>query len=114
MVKANANGTNGVLTIGGGSISGDTVINLYASGTNGMVHFVDNVSLNGNSVKTISGHTVTIANGKIVNINGPSKANVFTNNPNYSGSGGNNSTTGIFGGQGATTQPLILNPNPGG
>ncbi len=31
---------------------------------------------------------------------------VFTNQPNYNGSGGNGSTTGIFGGAGATTQPL--------
>ena len=114
VVKVNASGPNGVLTIGGGMVSADTTINLYASGSNGTVNFIDNVTLNGNSVKTISGNTVTIANGKIVTVNGPNKANVFTNNPNYTGSGGNNSTTGTFGGKGAATQILALNPNPGG
>jgi hypothetical protein len=53
---------------------------------------------------------VTIFNGKLVTISGPSAANVFTNRPNYSGSGGDGSTTGAFGGKGATTQPLANAP----
>ena len=53
-------------------------------------------------MKTIAGDAVTIFNGKVVTVNGPAPANVFTNNPNYTGWGGNGSTTG----QGATTQPL--------
>jgi hypothetical protein len=37
-------------------------------------------------------------------------ASVFTNVPNYTGSGGNETTTGTFGGNGATTQPLDQAP----
>ncbi len=110
IIKANALGTNGQLNVGGGTISADSAIDLFASGSNGAVNFTDNVTLNGNSVKTISGHTVTVSNGKIVTIGGPAPASVFTNHPNYSGSGGNNSTTGTFGGKGATTRPLSASP----
>lgn len=113
-VKARALGSNGTLNVGGGTISADSTINLYAGGSNGTVNFTDNVTLSGTSVKTISGNTVTVVNGKIVTISGPAPASVFTNNPNYSGSGGNGSTTGTFGGSGATTSPLSAGPGPGG
>jgi hypothetical protein len=113
-IKVQALGPNGQLNIGGGTMSADTTIFLYAGGSNGTVNFTDNVTLNGQSVKTISGNTVTIRDGKIVTISGPTPANVFTNHPNYTGSGGNNSTTGTFGGAGATTHPLSAGPGPGG
>jgi hypothetical protein len=112
-VKIGALGNNGTLTIGRSTISADSAIKLYAGGSNGEVKFVDNVTLSGNSVKTIVGNTVTITNNKVVTVNGNTPANVFTNHPNYTGSGGNNSTTGKFSGQGATTQPLSALP-PGG
>jgi hypothetical protein len=114
VVKAMAMGSNGQLNIGGGTISADTLIHLYAGGSNGQVNFTDNVTLGGNSVKNISGHSVTIHNGKVVTVGGTTPANVFTNNPNYTGSGGNGSRTGTFGGQGATTAPLSAGPGPGG
>jgi hypothetical protein len=110
VVKANVLGANGQLLIGGGSIDANSAIKLYASGANGSVVVTDNVTLNGNSVKTIAGNTVTINNGKIVTVNGLRTANVFTNNPNYTGSGGNGSTTGKFGGRGATTKPFNQRP----
>ena len=113
-VKVSALGANGTLNVGGGTISADSIINLYAGGSNGTVKFTDNVTLSGNSVKTISGNTVTIVNGKVVTISGPAPASVFTNNANYTGSGGNGSTTGTFGGKGATTSPLSAGPGPGG
>ncbi|HSH40067.1 MAG TPA: hypothetical protein VK993_14940, partial [Chthoniobacterales bacterium] len=109
-VKAAAFGDNGQLNIGGGTISADTLISLYAGGSNGTVNFTDNVTLSGTSVKNIAGNTVTITGGKVVTINGNGAANVYTNNPNYTGSGGNGSTTGTFNGQGATTQPLSAAP----
>jgi FecR protein len=109
-VKVGALGNNGTLTIGGGTISADSLIRLYAGGSNGTIDFTDNVTLSGNSVKQIAANTVTIFNGKIVTINGLAPASVFTNNPNYTGFGGNGSTTGTFGGQGATTQPLANAP----
>jgi hypothetical protein len=109
-VKVRALGKNGQLNIGGGTISADTAIQLYAGGSNGEVNFLDNVTLSGTSVKTISGNTVTIRDGKVVTVQGNGPANVFTNRPNYTGSGGNGSTTGTFGGQGATTAPLASGP----
>jgi hypothetical protein len=109
-VKALALGSDGQLVISGGTISADSLINLYAGGSNGTVKFEESVTLSGNSVKTIQGNTVTIKDGKIVTISGPAPASVFTNIPNYTGSGGNGSTTGTFGGQGATTAPLSSGP----
>jgi hypothetical protein len=109
-IKVGALGNNGTLTIGGGTMSADNMIKLYAGGSNGMIVFTDDVTLNGNSVKTIAADTVTINNTKVVTIHGPAPANVFTNHPNYTGFGGNGSTTGTFAGQGATTQPLNSAP----
>ena len=109
-VKVGALGANGALNVGGGTISADSLIHLYAGGSNGTVNFTESVTLSGNSVKTISGNTVTIRDGKIVTVTGPAPASVFTNNPNYTGSGGNGTTTGVFGGQGATTAPLSSGP----
>ncbi len=100
IVKVGALGDNGVLTIGGGVISADTVLKLYAVGANGAVNFVSNVTLNGNSVKTIAGNTVTVQNNVIVTIGGGKPADVYVLDPrgaNYSNfNGGNNSTTGMF------------------
>src|SRR5205085_4281648 len=56
-IKVGALGNNGTLTIGGGTISADTLIKLYAGGSNGTVNFVDNVTLSGNSIKNIAGDT---------------------------------------------------------
>lgn len=106
VVKIGALGDNGSLNIGGGTISADTLLKLYAAGSNGSVNFNDDVSLNGASMKIIAGETVTIRDGKTVTIGGSSPAQVFTDHPNYTGSGGNGSTTGQFGGKGATTQPF--------
>jgi hypothetical protein len=106
VVKVGALGTDGRLIIGGGSIDANSAIKLYARGSNGEVHFVDNVSLTGLSTKIIAGSTVTIDNGKTVTVGGIRPASVFTDRPNYSGSGGNGSTSGRFGGAGATTKPF--------
>jgi hypothetical protein len=112
VLKVGALGTNGVLTIGGGSLSGDTTLKLYASGSNGTVNFISNVSLSSNSSVIIAGNTVTLNNGVVVTITGDDgvNASVFTNVPNYTGSGGNGSTTGMFAGNGAQTAPLDQAP----
>ena len=109
-IKLQTHGRNGQLNIGGGTMSADSAISLYAAGSNGQVNFNDNVTLSGTSVKTIAGNTVNISNNKTVNVQGSGPANVFTNHPNYSGSGGNGSTSGRFGGAGATTQPFSSRP----
>jgi hypothetical protein len=111
VVKVGTLGPNGQLIIGGGVIDANSAIKLYASGSNGEVRFVDNVTLKGSSVKTIAGSTVTINNGKVVTIGGLRPAEVFTNRANYSGSGGNGSTTGRFGGAGARTKPFNQAPS---
>jgi FecR protein len=107
-LKVGVFGTNGTLRIGGGTLAANTLLHLYAPSSNGIVDFVSNVTLNcTGSVPVIAANTVTIENGVVVTIGGSSPANVFTNVANYSGrNGGNNSTTGIFAGAGATTQPL--------
>ena len=112
IVKVAALGANGTLFIGKSVISADTILKLYANGSNGLIDFTDNVTLNGTSVKTIAADTVTIDNGKVVTVNGP-PADVFVNfngmvpKANYTGSGGNGSTTGSFSPNGAKNpQPL--------
>lgn len=111
IVKVGALGANGTLNVGGGGISADSTIKLYAGGSNGTVNFIEDVTLNGNSMKIISAETVTIFDGKTVTVNGPSPVDVFTNNPNYTGWGGNATTTGTFAGKGANTHAFNLSPN---
>ncbi len=100
IVKVGALGNNGVLTIGGGTISADTTLKLYAAGSNGSVNFISNVTLSGNSVKTIAGNSVTVFNNVIVTIGGGKPADVYVldrTKANYSGfNGGNGSTNGMF------------------
>jgi hypothetical protein len=125
VVKVGALGDGGVLRIGAGNISADTILQLYATGSNGEVVFINNVTLGGNGAKHIAGHAVTINNDVQVNVSGPA-ANVYVNstngvpNANYSSaSGGNGTTNGTFQGSGATApQPLSsappIGPAPGG
>ena len=91
-------------------MSANTLMQLYAPGSNGIIDFVSNVTLRtSNAIPTIAANTVTIENGVVVTINAradgvPFPADVFTNVANYTGSGGNGSTTGTFAGTGATRQ----------
>ncbi|HWY51255.1 MAG TPA: FecR domain-containing protein [Chthoniobacterales bacterium] len=112
IVKVGVFGTNGTLTIGGGSISANTLLQLYAPGSNGSIDFISNVTLsNQSSAVVIAANKVTIFNGVVVTIGGSTDpASVFTNIANYTGFGGNGSTTGTFAGNGATTQPLSSAP----
>ena len=107
-IKVGVFGSNGTLRIGGGTLSANTLLHLYAPGSNGMIDFVANTTLNSSgAAAVIAANTVTIENGVVVTIGGSTPANVFANVPNYSGrNGGNNTTSGTFAGAGATTQPL--------
>jgi hypothetical protein len=91
-------------------LSANTLLHLYAPGSNGTIDFVGNTTLNSSgAAAVIAANTVTIENNMVVMIGGSTQANVFANVANYSsqnGSGGNNSTTGKFAGAGVTTQPL--------
>jgi hypothetical protein len=110
VLKAGVFGSNGTLNIGGGMLSADTELKLYASGSNGVLNFLSNVTLGGNAVKILAANSITIFNNIVVTINGPA-AQVYTNNANYTGSGGNGTTTGTFAGAGANN-PLPLDQAP--
>jgi hypothetical protein len=113
VLKSGVFGANGTLTVGGGTLSGNTELKLYAPGSNGQLNFISNVTLNSESNVILAANTVTINNGVVVNITGDDGADalVFTNVPNYSEEfGGNDSTTGTFDGNGATTAPLDQAP----
>jgi hypothetical protein len=111
VLKVGALGTNGVLNIGGGMLSADTTLELYASGSNGQLNFVSNVTLGGAGAKILAANSVTIFNNIVVTIGGSTPAQVYTNNANYTGFGGNGTTTGTFAGAGAN-DPLPLDQAP--
>ena len=109
-MKVGVFGSNGTLRIGGGNISANTLLHLYApssSGSGGIIDFVSNVTLNSSATAAvIAANTVTIENGVVVTIGASTSANVYTNVPNYSArSGGNNHTSGTF--VGAVTTQLL-------
>jgi hypothetical protein len=111
ILKAGVFGANGVLNIGGGTLSADTTLKLYAPGSNGQLNFVSNVTLGGNSAKILAANSVTIFDNILVTIGGKVPADVYTNNANYTGFGGNGTTTGTFAGAGANRpQPLSKAP----
>ncbi len=111
VIKAGVFGSNGTLTVGGGTLSANTTLKLYAPSSNGQVNFISNVTLDSNSSVIIAANAVTINNGVVVTITGDNGgASVYTNIPNYTGSGGNDTTTGMFAGNGASTFPLVDAP----
>jgi FecR protein len=111
VLKAGVFGTNGALNIGGGTLSADTTLKLYAPGSNGQLNFFSNVTLGGNAAKILAANSVTIFDNVVVTIGGKAPADVYTNNANYTGFGGNGSTTGTFAGAGANRpQPLSEAP----
>jgi hypothetical protein len=111
ILKAGVFGANGALNIGGGALSADTTLKLYAPGSNGQLNFFSNVTLGGNAAKILAANSITIFDNVVVTIGGKAPADVYTNNANYTGFGGNGSTTGTFAGAGANRpQPLSKAP----
>jgi hypothetical protein len=113
VLKAGVFGANGVLNVGGGMLSADTELKLYASGSNGSLNFLSNVTLGGSALKILAANSITIFNNIVVTINGPA-ADVYTNNANYTGFGGNGTTTGTFAGAGANNPQPLANAPPFG
>ena len=112
VLKAGVFGANGVLNVGGGMLSADTELKLYANGSNGALNFLSNVTLSGSALtKILAANSITIFNNIVVTIGGPIPVDVYTNNANYTGFGGNGTTTGTFAGAGANN-PLPLNQAP--
>lgn len=69
ILKAGVFGANGVLNIGGGTLSADTTLNLYAPGSNGQLNFVSNVTLGGGALtKILAANTINIFNNVVVTI----------------------------------------------
>jgi hypothetical protein len=109
IVKIGALGTNGTLTIGGGMISADTILKLYAPGSNGTIDFNASVTLSSGTAMHLAANTITIEPGFTVTIAGAGgAANIYTNNPNYNFTPGGGYTgppgtpgNGSFGGNGA-------------
>ena len=112
VLKAGVFGTNGALNISGGMLSADSTLKLYAPGSNGQLNFMSNVTLGGNSLKILAANSITISNNVVVTISiGGPIADVYTNHANYTGFGGNGTTTGTFAGAGAhNPQPLSSAP----
>src|SRR4029077_20101885 len=77
VLKAGIFGANGVLNIGGGMLSANTELKLYAPGSNGQLNFVSNVTLGGNSLKILAANSVTIFNNVVVTIASKSPAEVY-------------------------------------
>ena len=70
-VKVAVFGSNGTLRIGGSTLSANTLLHLYAPGSNGMIDFVGNTTLNSSgTAAVIAANTVTIENGVVVTIGG--------------------------------------------
>jgi len=116
VLQVGALGTSGVLNIGGGTLSADTTLKLYANSSNGTVNFIADVTLTGASTKIIAGDTVKVFDNVVVTI-GMSPADIYTNHAHYSSSnGGDGTTNGIFTASGftgpAVTTHLSATPPP--
>jgi FecR protein len=112
-VKAAVFGSNGTLMIGGGSLSANTLMKLYATGSNGTIDFTANVTLTCKAAALIlAANTITINDNVVVTIAGSFQASVYANIANYSGSGGNGTTTGTFAGAGASNPQSLGNAPP--
>jgi hypothetical protein len=114
VVKISALGVNGVLNIGASNVLGaDTILKLYATGSNGTINFLSNVTLT-SPTNILAAHTINISQGVVVMISSPQQAEVFTDHPNYFGFGGTGSpaSSGTFGGAGAKNPLPLANAPP--
>ncbi len=112
VIKSRALGANGQLNIGNSTLAADSLIRLYAPGSNGQLNFIANVTLSSGRAIDLAANTITILPAVVVTIAGNGgPANIYTNNPNYSGPGGISQTNGRFGGNGAN-QPQPLSSAP--
>ncbi|MFQ3669868.1 MAG: FecR family protein [Verrucomicrobiia bacterium] len=107
ILKVGAISPNGMVNINGGSFTATDTLKIYGGSASNGVYFTANTTLDGAAAKHLAGHTVQINNGVTVTVSGPA-VNVYTSNPNYSGFGGNGSTTGTFAGSGANLPQLVI------
>jgi hypothetical protein len=80
-----------------------------------MLNFLSNVTLGGNALtKILAANTINILDNVVVTIAGSTPVDVYTNNANYAGFGGNGTTTGTFAGAGANNPQPLANAPPFG
>ena len=86
VLKIQALGTAGQITIGGGTLNGNTQLLLYAGDTSahssGLIDFTANTTLGGNVAGILAANTVRIEGGVAVDVTSPA-ITVYTNNPEY-------------------------------
>ena len=80
-------GPNGQLLINGTTFNAYSALKLYAEGSNGLVRFTGDSTLNGPSA-TIAAKTVTIDSGVSVTVSNPTGLRVHTDTRNFSNNGG--------------------------
>ncbi len=115
VLKVGVFGANGVLNIGGGTLSADTTLKLYASGSSGQLNFIPT----SHSAATARKFSRLIRSRfstalSLLSVTSPTKIQptVYTNHAHYTTDfGGNGSTTGTFAGSGAN-DPLPLDEAP--
>jgi hypothetical protein len=98
-------------------LNADTILKLYAIGSNGTLNFLSSVTLS-SPINILAANTINISSGVVVTINSVNQAEVYTNNPNYNFVPGPtytgpppNPANGSFAGAGAKDpQPLINAP----
>jgi hypothetical protein len=99
-------GPNGQLLINGTTFNAYSALKLYAEGSNGLVRFTGNSTLNGPSA-TIAAKTVTIDSGVSVTVSNPTGLRVHTDTRNFSNNGGPNT----FGSFTDGSAPISVAPN---
>jgi len=113
VVKISALGAQGQVNIGSGNVLGaDTILKLYAPGSNGTLNFLSSVTLS-SPTNILAANTINISQGVLVTINSAQQADVYTTNANYFNFGGTGTplNSGTFGGAGAKN-PLPLAQAP--
>jgi hypothetical protein len=120
VVKVGAFGTNGTLNIGGGTINADSILKLYAPGSNGHLNFIATVTLNSGLSAILAANTISIQPTVVVNITGAGgPATIYTNHPDYNFTPGPGYTgplgtpgNGSFSGNGAHDPVPLSSPIP--
>ena len=101
-------------------LSADTILKLYAPGSNGTLHFTADASLSSGTAMHLAANTITIDPGFTVSIEGAGgAANIYTNHPDYNFTPGGgytgpppNMSNGSFGGTNGALDPVPLASAP--
>jgi hypothetical protein len=113
VLKVRAFGPNGVLQIGGSTLTAGDTLRLYADGSNGRVQFVSDTIINNNGTNAaIAGRTVGVDPGATVTING-NTVRIYLTNQEFILKGNGNETYGNIVGPGAPDSVDAFENRPG-